>query len=397
MAELNAKVTLKKKGEEAYLSVKQLVVSLKWTAAIDLDLMAFYQSKDGKQGAVFSSNYAGGNMGSLNSFPYIQLSEDSGVGAQAGENQEIIRISKLDDMAQVYICAVNFTDAVTNRPHSFAEYDAHVLLVDDRGESVAVPLDSTIPGTVAIIAKIDNTGFMGAKLINENQVLDLNTFQNQIPGANTLKLSSKIVLKQKGDSVQLKPKVGGSLGELLINLNWHQTKVTSQPQGGLLSKMFSTGNNEIGIDLDLGCLYELTTGEKGAIQALGNCFGDFNQAPYILHCGDDRTGSWSEGENLRINGEKIAQIKRILIYAFIYDGIANWSQADGVFTLKQPGNPEIIVNLDEHRNNISMCAIALLENVGNTFSVQKVVQYFSGHPEMDRAFNWGLRWTPGRK
>ena len=65
--------------------------------------------------------------------------------------------------------------------------------------------------------------------------------------------------------------------------------------------------------------------------------------------------------------------------------------------MKQPGAPEIIVNLDEHRNNISMCAIALFDNVGSTFTVQKVVQYFSGHREMDKAFNWGLKWVAGRK
>jgi uncharacterized protein involved in tellurium resistance len=101
MVEIKAKVTLKKKGEEAYLSVKQLMVSLKWSANVDLDLMAFYKSKDNQVGGVFSDNYAGGSMGNLNSFPYIQLSGDAGVGATGGENEEILRITKLDDMAQI--------------------------------------------------------------------------------------------------------------------------------------------------------------------------------------------------------------------------------------------------------------------------------------------------------
>ncbi|MGO0916362.1 GPR endopeptidase, partial [Clostridioides difficile] len=39
--------------------------------------------------------------------------------------------------------------------------------------------------------------------------------------------------------------------------------------------------------------------------------------------------------NLRINGNKIKDIKRILIYAFIYEGVANWSEADGIVTIKQ--------------------------------------------------------------
>lgn len=34
---------------------------------------------------------------------------------------------------------------------------------------------------------------------------------------------------------------------------------------------------------------------------------------------------------------------------------------------------------------------------GDTFSVEKIVQFFQGHPEMDRAFHWELKWVAGRK
>lgn len=45
-----------------------------------------------------------------------------------------------------------------------------------------------------------------------------------------------------------------------------------------------------------------------------------------------------------------------------------------------------------------MCALALLENMNDeTFSVEKIVQFFGGHSMMDRAFGWGLNWKPGRK
>ena len=395
MAELKAKVTLKKKGEEAYVSIKQLMASLKWTAAVDLDLMAFYKAKDGRVGGVFSDNYAGGSMGSLNSFPFIQLSGDAGVGATGGENEETLRITQLDDLAELYICTINFTDATQNRERPFSSYDAYVLVVDDKGESVAVPLDSNESGTVAVIAKIDNTGFMGAKMVNENRIMDMATFQQTIPGANTLQLASKVVLKRKGDSARLKVKSTGGLGEILINLNWNQGQPQKQ-QGGLLGRLLGGGGGG-GIDLDLGCLVELSGGEKGAVQPLGNSFGAFDRPPYILHCGDDRTGAWSEGENIRINGDRIPSIRRILVYSYIYEGAANWREADGIVTIIQAGAPDIVVELDEPKDGVSMCAIALFENVGNTFNVKKVVQYFTAHPEMDRAFNWGLKWTPGSK
>ena len=68
---------LKQKGESAAIGAfNQLKVSLIWTSAVDLDLMAFYKTKDGRTEGVYSDNYSGGNMGTLNSFPFMQLSGD---------------------------------------------------------------------------------------------------------------------------------------------------------------------------------------------------------------------------------------------------------------------------------------------------------------------------------
>lgn len=153
-----------------------------------------------------------------------------------------------------------------------------------------------------------------------------------------------------------------------------------------------------GVDLDLGCLYELKNGEKGCVQALGNAFGSLNNIPYIKLDGDDRTGSNTLGENLRINGNKLSDIKRILIYTFIYQGIANWSETNGVVTLKQQDGPDLVVKLDECKNGHNMCAIAMVTNEEDrTFGIEKVVRYFKGHQDMDKAFSWNMSWTKGRK
>ena len=191
---------------------------------------------------------------------------------------------------------------------------------------------------------------------------------------------------RKGQKVSLE-KRGASIGEILINLNW------SQPvKRGFFSRTPQP------IDLDLGCLYELKNGAKGAVQALGNGFGSLTQPPYIALDGDDRTGTSSEGENLRVNGTMISQIKRILVYTFIYDGVANWQEANGIVTVKYPGAQDIIVRMDEYGTSQKMCAIALFENQNDqTFSVEKIVRFYDGHSHMDRAFNWGLKWVPGRK
>lgn len=195
---------------------------------------------------------------------------------------------------------------------------------------------------------------------------------------------------EKGKKVSLKKGNPAGLGEILINLNWN----TRPAKKGLFG-VFSSGQ---GIDLDLGCLFELKDGRKGVVQALGNAFGSLQQPPYIALDGDDRTGSVSTGENLRINGNKIAEIKRILVYTFIYEGVANWQQADAIVTIKYPGAEDLTVKMDSYNSSHIMCGLALLENMNDeTFSVEKIVQFYPGHRDLDAAFGWGLRWQAGRK
>lgn len=112
----------------------------------------------------------------------------------------------------------------------------------------------------------------------------------------------------KGQTYNLQRTSAAGLGEILINLNWN-TGFFQNASGG--------------IDLDLGCMYELADGSKNVVQALGNAFGSLISPPYISLDGDDRTGASVTGENLRINGNMVSQIRRILVYTFIYDGVAN--------------------------------------------------------------------------
>lgn len=196
---------------------------------------------------------------------------------------------------------------------------------------------------------------------------------------------------EKGRKVNLQKKQNAGLGEILVNLNWN-TKPAKQ--GFFASLMGPKGS----IDLDLGCLYELKNGRKGTVQALGNAFGSLQREPYISLDGDDRTGAVTTGENLRIDGNRIAEIRRILVYTFIYEGVANWQQADATVTIKYPSAEDLIVKMDSYDSKQIMCGLVLLENQNDeTFSVEKIVQFYPGHQALDQAFHWGLRWTAGRK
>jgi tellurite resistance protein TerA len=226
------------------------------------------------------------------------------------------------------------------------------------------------------------------------------------PAAKPVSLS-KVTLEKRGDKVSLDKRAGQGFGRIHVNLNWNQNGATAAPPAktGFLAKLtggVAGASASTGIDLDLGCMFEMADGKAGLVQALGNAWGELERRPYIKLEADDRTGQVAGGENLTINGDHFNEIKRALIFAFIYKGAANWAATDGVVTINMPGQAPIEVRLDQGGNQ-RMCAIAMIENVGGRLQVTKLAEYFaqegkqSAHELMDRRFGFGLRWTTGTK
>jgi tellurite resistance protein TerA len=200
---------------------------------------------------------------------------------------------------------------------------------------------------------------------------------------------SKVTLTKSAPAVSLAKGAGGSMR---VNLSWNP-RPEGAGGGGFLKRL--TGAGSSGIDLDLGALFELRDGSKGVVQALGNAFGALDRPPYVQLDGDDRSGGG--GENLTVNLDRLSEIRRILVFAFIYEGVPAWDKADGVVTLYPQGGAPLEIRLDEHSGS-RMCALALLENTGGTLSVRREVRYIEGAQDaLDRAYGWGMDWTPGRK
>lgn len=194
---------------------------------------------------------------------------------------------------------------------------------------------------------------------------------------------SKVTLEKRGEAVSLE-KRGASFGEIVINLNWSRGR-----------KGFFGGGSAI--DLDLGCLFELADGRKGVVQALGNVFGAFHQPPFIALSGDDRTGDVSQGETIRVNGAQWNHIRRIAVFANIYDGVPNWQQTDGVVLVTMPDQPPIEVRMTEGRDDRRLCGVVLIENDAGRLKVTRIVEYVRDQKVLDELLGWGLRWTAGRK
>jgi tellurite resistance protein TerA len=190
--------------------------------------------------------------------------------------------------------------------------------------------------------------------------------------------TGRVTLDKRGESraVDLTKKSGGST-VFHVNLNWSQTK-----RGGQA-------------DLDLGCMFELNDGRKGVIQALGGNMGSRLQAPWIYLDQDDRSGASAEGENLYVLRPE--ELRRILVFCFIYEGRVTFTDVDARLLIKEPDGTETLIKLDAQPRNLAHCAACLMTNQNGTISIVKEDRYFQGHEPMDRHYGFGFRWVAGRK
>lgn len=206
----------------------------------------------------------------------------------------------------------------------------------------------------------------------------------------------KVTLTKASPSVSL-TKRGAAGGTIRVNLRWRSRPPGSENRGFL--KRLAQGPQQI--DLDLACLYEMADGTKGVVQALGNAFTSgktLGGTPIIRLDGDDRSGSGEEGENLFVDLAQSAAIKRILVFAFIYEGTPNWAEAAAVVTLHPASGDPVEIHLDEADAGAKSCAIALIENVGGDVQVRREVRYVRGSQRaLDEAYGWGMQWQQGRK
>lgn len=162
------------KGGVANVSTfKQLIAKMVWTVPVDFDLAAAYVTKKGMKGLVY---FGTPNKGDLNAFPFMQLDKDAGVGDTGGDNKEIMRITNLDDMAQVYLVCWDWESMKTGAPARFADSDLNITLTDDKGNTNEVHLDAGSAGNVVVLAKIDNTSPIGATMTNTSIVGTIKKF-----------------------------------------------------------------------------------------------------------------------------------------------------------------------------------------------------------------------------
>jgi uncharacterized protein involved in tellurium resistance len=202
-------------------------------------------------------------------------------------------------------------------------------------------------------------------------------------------------------------KQGADTGNLRVQLAWRMR--SSDLGGGRESllrhplralkppEIIGHTQSMVRVDLDLGCLYELTDGSKGVVQPLGRLYGAINEPPYVKLDGDDRAGSGS-GETMHINLDHRDDVRRLLVFAYIYDDTPAFDRTEATVTLFAGADPVIEIDLDERQPQARSCAVLMIENVKGEIFVRREARYVYGfQAELDRLYGWGLNWGRGHK
>ncbi|MFF0113496.1 TerD family protein [Streptomyces prasinus] len=217
------------------------------------------------------------------------------------------------------------------------------------------------------------------------------------PTASPVRLT-KVTLTKAAPSVSL-TKQGATSGALRVNLNW-QVRRQFSGWAGKLGRPVAMHSD---LDLDLCALFELSDGSKGVVQALGNAYGSLQRPPFIHLDGDDRTGAVASGENLTVSLDHQRYFRRILVFVTIYEGARSFADLHATVTLQPQHGAPVDFSLDECTVPSTVCALALITHTGGDLVVQREARYLvpdrgvSPQRTVDRAYGWGMNWTPGRK
>jgi hypothetical protein len=163
-------------GEQAILPRRALVVSLRWDADVELDIMALYVAKDGRTGGVFSKVYPMGDSGNLEAFPFMQIADGRLTGLES-PNEEHLLIATLEPMREVHIAAFSYTDMALDRSAILAHYNVRVIVRSHGVFTHEVPLACMDPGHLAVVCKLSGSESRGTALTNVSEVLDLEAFR----------------------------------------------------------------------------------------------------------------------------------------------------------------------------------------------------------------------------
>ncbi len=160
--------------------------------------------------------------------------------------------------------------------------------------------------------------------------------------------------------------------------------------------------NEPHVDVDLGCLVRTDQGVK-VLQGLGNLFGSFDSDPYAHLDKDARSGG--DAEVMRINLTQAKRIRRVLVYAYIYEGGKWGSLPSPTVTVEHPEGT-FVIDLVNGGHTVTCALFELFPDGNGGLQLEPLIDFYKGsqadmsadydsRQPRDERFN--IQWGRGRK
>jgi tellurite resistance protein TerA len=149
------------------------------------------------------------------------------------------------------------------------------------------------------------------------------------------------------------------------------------------------------IVLALGAFYRLKSGVRGVIQAADNR-GHLAAPPWTALHGKTRHDRDGGVDSLEIVGDRLSDIERIDLFAYIARGSASWAGCTAWCTVAVAGQVPVELPLGAGPDGAAVVALLSMSVAESALSVAPQLLFANDQADLDKALGWGLTWRFGK-
>lgn len=164
------------------------------------------------------------------------------------------------------------------------------------------------------------------------------------------------------------------MDNLYVHLDWHKKS------GGLFGGINS---------LNLGAFIALRNGEKAILHLLGDTT---DLAPYAFLSAQKMASDLQSGDLAFFPGSHLAEIEKILLFAYDYDKCPSWQKYQATLHLRMGQKPSQSLTITPKGADQAVCALLTLTPNGTDWLITPELRLFDSHKSCDQALGWGFPW-----
>lgn len=141
--------------------------------------------------------------------------------------------------------------------------------------------------------------------------------------------------------------------------------------------------------LNLGAFIALRNGEKAILHLLGDTT---DLSPYAFLSSQKTATDLQSGDLAFFPGSHLAEIEKILLFAYDYDKCPAWQKYQAALHLRMGEKPSHSLTITPKGSDLPVCALLTLIPNGTDWLITPELRLFDSHKSCDQALGWGFPW-----